>query len=112
MKTISVVEAQKQLTDLIAGLEAGPVLLLRDGQPCAALVGLDERFDREAFSLGRNRRLRKMIDDACRRTSETGGVSFADILREIGQEPAPEARTRKPSVPAIQNPKSKTQNRK
>src|SRR5262245_51945172 len=95
MKTISVVEAQKQLTDLIGALKEGPVLLLRRGQPCAALVGLDERFDREAFSLGRNRRLRQLIDDACRRTEEKGGVSFAEILGEIQRQPARKTRTRR-----------------
>jgi antitoxin (DNA-binding transcriptional repressor) of toxin-antitoxin stability system len=95
MKTISVVEAQKQLTDLIGALREGPVLLLRKGQPCAALVGLDERFDREAFSLGRNKRLRQIIDDACRRTKETGGISFSEILREIGRQPEPETRKRR-----------------
>jgi antitoxin (DNA-binding transcriptional repressor) of toxin-antitoxin stability system len=94
MKTISVAEAKNQLTDLIAALKEGPVLLLLKGQPCAALVGLDERFDREAFSLGRNKRLRQIMDDACRRTKETGGTSFADILREIQGQPARKTRAR------------------
>jgi len=97
MKTITVVEAQKQLSDLVEALNEGPVLLLRKGQPCAALVALDERFDREAFSLGRNKRIRQMIDDACRRTKETGGVSFADILREVQQQPARKTRKRRDS---------------
>lgn len=95
MKTLSVVEAQNQLTDLIAALNEGPVLLLREGQPCAAIVALDERFDREAFSLGRNKRVRQMVDDACRRTKETGGISFADILREIQPQPARKPRKRR-----------------
>ena len=87
MKSISVEEAQKQLADLVGALKDGPVLLLRDGQPCAALVGLNEHFDREAFSLGRNTRLRRLIDLACRRTKETGGVSFSEILDEIARQP-------------------------
>ncbi len=95
MKAVSVVEAQKHLTDLIGALEEGPVLLLREGQPCAALVALDERFDREAFSLGRNKRVRQMIDDACNRANETGGVSFAEILREIQPQPARKTRKRR-----------------
>jgi antitoxin (DNA-binding transcriptional repressor) of toxin-antitoxin stability system len=94
MKTISVVDAQKQLTDLIGALQDGPVLLMHKGQPCAALVGLDERFDREAFALGRNKRLRQIIDDACHRTTETGGISFSDILREIRRQPARQTRKR------------------
>ena len=95
MKAMSVLEAQKQLTDLIGALNDGPVLLLREGEPCAALVALDERFDREAFSLGRNERIRQMIDDACRKTKERGGISFADIVREIARQPARKSRKRR-----------------
>jgi antitoxin (DNA-binding transcriptional repressor) of toxin-antitoxin stability system len=95
MKTISVIEAQKQLADLVGALNEGPVLLLRRGEPCAALVGLGERFDREAFSLGRNKCLRKLMDDACRRTKETGGIPFSEILSEIKQQPAGRARPRR-----------------
>jgi antitoxin (DNA-binding transcriptional repressor) of toxin-antitoxin stability system len=95
MKTVSLAQAQKQLTDLIGTLNEGPVLLLRDGQPCAALVALDDRFDRESFSLGRNKRIRQMIDDACRRTKEGEGISFAEILREIPPSPARKPRRRR-----------------
>ena len=93
MKAISVTDAQKQLADLIGALKEGPVLLLSKGQPCAALVGLNERFDREAFSLGRNKRLRRLMDDACRKTRETGGIPFAEILAEV-QDQHPQEKTR------------------
>lgn len=86
MKTISVSAAKTQLAKLIDALQEGPVLLLHKGQPCAALVGLDERFDREAFSLGRNQRLRQLMDDACRRTKATGGIPFSEILAEVQQQ--------------------------
>jgi antitoxin (DNA-binding transcriptional repressor) of toxin-antitoxin stability system len=95
MKTISVAEAQKQLTDLIGALKDGPVLLLLNGQPCAALVGLEERFDREAFSLGRNKRLRQLMDEAYRRTKETGGIPFAEVLREVEERAARQTRKRR-----------------
>ena len=83
MKTMSLSDAQERLTKLVDSLEEGPILLLRKGQPCAALVGLTERFDREAFSLSRNKRLRQMVDEACQRTAEMGGNPFADILAEV-----------------------------
>ena len=97
MKAISAVEAQKHLIELIAALREGPVLLLRNGQPCAALVGLDEHFDREAFSLGRNRSLRRLIDDACRKTKEGGGIPFTEILKEVDARPA--SRKKRPGRP-------------
>jgi hypothetical protein len=42
MKAISVVAAQKELQNLVGALNEGLVLLLRKGQPCAALIGLNE----------------------------------------------------------------------
>jgi hypothetical protein len=95
MKTISVVKAQKQLPDLVGALNEGPVLLLREGQPCAALVSLGERFGREAFSLGRDKRLRRLIDNACRKTKQAGGIPFSEILDEIRQQPARKPRRKR-----------------
>ena len=86
MKTISVTDAQTQLADLVDAVKECPVLLTRKGRPCAALVGLGERFDREAFSLGRNKRLRQRMDEACRRTHETGGIPFSEILAEVERQ--------------------------
>lgn len=83
MKTMSVATARLRLAELVDALAEGPVLLLRHGRPCAALVGLNDRFNREAFSIGSNKRLRKLVDDACRRTRETGGIPFSQILAEI-----------------------------
>ncbi len=95
MKTVSVVDAQKQLTDLIAALKEGPVVLLRKGRPCAALVGLDEHFDRESFSLGRDKTLRRLLDMACRRTKKGGGIPFSEILEEVNnQHPSRKKRPR------------------
>lgn len=88
MKTITLGQARRRLTELVGALQEGPVLLLRNGRPCAALVGLNDRFDRESFSLGRNQRLRRLMDDACRRTKKTGGVSFSAILDEVRRAPA------------------------
>lgn len=88
MKTISLTNARDQLGELVDALEEGPVLLLRKGQPCAALVGLGERFDREAFALGRNKRVRRLVDEACRRTATTGGIPFAEILAEVDKHEA------------------------
>jgi antitoxin (DNA-binding transcriptional repressor) of toxin-antitoxin stability system len=83
MKTMSLADAQTQLPELVDVLKEGPVLLLRKGRPCAALVGLDEHFDRESFSLGRDRSLRRLIDEACRKTKEGGGIPFSEILKEV-----------------------------
>ena len=88
MKTISLADAQARLAELVDTLEEGPVLLLHKGRPCAALVGLDERFDQEAFALGRNKCLRQLVNEACQRTSKTGGIPFSQIMAEIESQSA------------------------
>jgi antitoxin (DNA-binding transcriptional repressor) of toxin-antitoxin stability system len=97
MKTMSLTDAQTQLPQLVDVLKDGPVLLLRKGQPCAALVGLDEHFDREAFSLGRDPALRRLIDEACRKTKDGGGIPFSEILKEVDARPP--SRKKRPSRP-------------
>jgi antitoxin (DNA-binding transcriptional repressor) of toxin-antitoxin stability system len=102
MKTMSLTDAQTQLAQLVDVLKEGPVLLLRKGQPCAALVGLDEHFDREAFSLGRDKSLRRLIDEACRKTKEGGGIPFSEILQEVdAQLPS---RKKRPGRPRAKGP--------
>ena len=97
MKTVSIVDAKEQLADLTAALKEGPVVLLRKGRPCAALVGLDEHFDRESFSLGRDKSLRRLLDLACRRTRKDGGIPFSEILKEVdNQQPS---RKKRPGQP-------------
>lgn len=97
MKTMSLTDAQTHLAQLVDVLKEGSVLLLRKGQPCAALVGLDEHFDREAFSLGRDQNLRRLVDKACRKVQEGEGIPFSEILREVdSQAPSKKNRTGRP----------------
>ena len=93
MKTMTVANAQTKLNELVSALSEGPVLLLRKGQPCAALVGLSEPFDREAFTLGRNKRLRQLMDEACQRAKKGEGIPFAEILADL-DKPQTRARSR------------------
>jgi antitoxin (DNA-binding transcriptional repressor) of toxin-antitoxin stability system len=102
MKTMSLTDAQTQLAQLVDALEEGPVLLMRKGQPCAALVGLGEHFDREAFSLGRNKSLRGLVDEACRKPKEGGGIPFSEILKEVDQQHP--AQKKRPARPRAKNP--------
>ena len=83
MKSISLNDAQKRLMELVDALEEGPVLLMRDGEACAGLVGLDEHFDWEAFSLGRNKAFRRLLDKACRQTARRGGIPFSTIVAKV-----------------------------
>ena len=85
MKTISVVEAQKQLTDLIEDLKGGAGCPFYKGRPCAALVGLDEHFDRESFSLGGTG---LYVGCSTKRAGKPWrrGIPFSEILREVDRQ--------------------------
>ncbi len=83
MKTVSLTDAKNQLPRLVNGLVEGPIVLTRKGKPCAALVGLGDTLDREAFALGRSKRLRELINDACREAQEKGAIPFAKVLAKV-----------------------------
>jgi hypothetical protein len=40
-------------------------------------------FDCESFSSGWDKALRRLLDLACRRTKEEGGMPFSEILLEV-----------------------------
>ena len=96
MKTISLTDAKTRLPQLVDSLAEGPVLLTRQGQPCAALIALDKSFDQEVYSLSRNQQLRRMIDDACRQARRTGGIPFSQVSAEV------EARERRARTKPVQ----------
>jgi antitoxin (DNA-binding transcriptional repressor) of toxin-antitoxin stability system len=83
MKTVSLENARHQLPQLVKCLPEGPVLLTRRGQPCAAIVALDDRFDAEAYSLSRNRRVQQLIREACAEVKSHGGIPFAQVAAEV-----------------------------
>ena len=85
MKTVSLENARHQLPQLVKQLPDGPVLLTHRGQPCAAIVALDERFDEETYSLSRNKRLRQLIREACSDVKSHGGIPFAQVVAEVEQ---------------------------
>jgi antitoxin (DNA-binding transcriptional repressor) of toxin-antitoxin stability system len=82
VKIESVRVVRNRLSEMIKSLPAGPVIITRNGSPCAALVGLGEHTDLEAFLVAHNPRLTALIE---RGMSEPGGIPLAQVEREVSR---------------------------
>lgn len=82
MKIESVRVVRNRLSEMIATLPRGPVIITKNGRPCAALVSLDEKMDLEAFLIAHNPRLMALID---RGLSQRGGKSLEQVELEVTQ---------------------------
>lgn len=80
MKIESVRVVRDRLSEMITTLPRGPVIITKNGRPCAALVSIDERMDLEAFLVAHNPRLMSLIE---RSLSQRGGRSLEQVEREV-----------------------------
>ncbi len=93
MKISPIFEVKNKLSKLVKETESGPVVITRNGKPCAALVHLAEDEDLESFMLSHNPRFLKIIDSAAERTRRKGGKSLSALAKEV--RPRPPRRRRK-----------------
>jgi antitoxin (DNA-binding transcriptional repressor) of toxin-antitoxin stability system len=67
---------------MIKTLPRGPVIITKNGRPCAALVFLREGDDLEAFLVANNPRLVSLIERAM---SQRGGASLEAVERDVSR---------------------------
>ena len=82
MKIESVRAVRDRLSEMIKTLPRGPVIITKNGRPCAALVSLGEEVDLEAFLVAHNPRLVALIERAM---SQRGGVPLEEVEREVSR---------------------------
>jgi prevent-host-death family protein len=80
MKIESVRTVREELSKMIKTLPEGPVIITKNGRPCAALVSLEEGGDLEAFLIAHHGRLVALID---RGAAQRGGRSLDAVEREV-----------------------------
>jgi antitoxin (DNA-binding transcriptional repressor) of toxin-antitoxin stability system len=80
MKTESVRAVRARLVEMIRGLPRGPVIITKNGRPCAALVALGAKGDLEAFLVAHDPRLRALMD---RGAGQRGGRSLEAVERDV-----------------------------
>jgi prevent-host-death family protein len=89
MKIESVRVVRDRLSEMIKTLPDGPVIITKNGRPCAALVSLGENTDLEAFLITHNPRLVSLME---RGISDPGGIPLEEVEREVRRR----ARKQKP----------------
>lgn len=82
MRIESVRAVRDRLSEMLKTLPAGPVIITRNGRPCAALVALDEGTDLEAFLVAHDPKLVSLIE---RGMAEPGGIPLAEVEREVSR---------------------------
>ncbi len=82
MKIESVRVVRERLSEMIKTLPQGPVIITKNGRPCAALVALGENGDLEAFLIAHHPRLGALID---RGAAQSGGVSLAAVEQAVSR---------------------------
>jgi len=82
MKIESVRVVRERLSEMIKALPQGPVIITKNGRPCAALVSLEEDGDPEAFLIAHHPQLVALID---RGAVQRGGLSLDAVEREVSR---------------------------
>jgi len=67
---------------MIRALPRGPVIITKNGRPCAALVALGADGDLEAFLIAHDPRLAALMD---RGAAQRGGRSLDAVEREVAR---------------------------
>lgn len=80
MKIEPVREVKDRLSKMIKALPEGPVIITKNGRPCAALVSLEGGVDLEAFLVAHDPRLVALIE---RGMSQRGGITLEEVEREV-----------------------------
>src|SRR5207248_4963660 len=77
MKTVSVAEMKSHLSGVLKAIEAGPVVVTRNGRPVAVIVGVADKDEVERLFMAYSPRLqaiveksRKQISDGCAESHE------------------------------------------
>ncbi len=94
MKIAPLYEVKNKLSQLVKETESGPIVITKNGKPCAALVHLAEDEDMESFMLSHSPRFLALLDRAAEKTREKGSVSLSALRKEL---PKSRERARKPS---------------
>ena len=82
MKVAPLYEVKEKLSQLVRELNEEPLLITRNGKPCAALIPVSED-DLEAFLLAHHPRFMTLIDRSHAHAKKHGGVSFSAVAARV-----------------------------
>jgi antitoxin (DNA-binding transcriptional repressor) of toxin-antitoxin stability system len=80
MKKVALEKVQAKLSEYVKSSAKEPVLILRDGEPLAMLVGLDGNGKRTP------RKLRDVLKSAWKAYEEHGGIPHMQFWNDLAEE--------------------------
>jgi prevent-host-death family protein len=89
VKIAPLFEVKNKLSELVKETESGPIVITRNGKPCAALVHLAEDEDMESFMLSHNPRFLKLVDRAAERMRREGGTPLNELAKAVQRQRRP-----------------------
>lgn len=82
MRVAPLFDVKNRLSEYVKDASRRPVIITRNGRPCAAIVGL-QGDDIEAFLLAHHPAFLATLDGAYERAQREGAVGLAAIEREV-----------------------------
>ena len=83
MKIAPLYEVKNKLSELVKETESGPIVITKNGKPCAALVHLAEDEDMETFMLSHSPRFLELVDKAAEKTRQRGGTPLSELTKDL-----------------------------
>lgn len=87
MKVAPLYEVKNNLSEYVRETVQGPIVITKNGKPCAALVHLEEGQDMESFLLSHNPKFLHLLDEATRKTQDKGGTPLSDLMAALNKPP-------------------------
>lgn len=82
MKLLEKKDATESLAECSNQVEDGPIIVVNEGKPVAALISLSNA-DLETVSLSTNAEFMKLIEHSRRRQQTEGGISSAEMRSRL-----------------------------
>ncbi len=86
VRKVEVADATESLAAYVQEADAGPVVVLSEGRPVAALIAL-ENTDLETIALSTDPEFLEIIQRSRDRQSRDGGLSSAEVRRRLEDQP-------------------------
>lgn len=83
MKSASIAEVSDRPADYLADAARGPVVILDEGRPVAALVAISDADDAERLALAFSPALGQLLAARAEEVRRTGGLSHEEFWRQV-----------------------------
>lgn len=94
MKTASIAALKAQLNAFLKESQEGPVIVMRNGKPIAALVAIADDGEAERLVIAHSPKFRAILEKSRRRIAESGSIPHDRFWQEVEEETRRESEAR------------------